>query len=170
MSDSIDPLALTRILVIDDDVTTHHEVEEALSDQPDVYVMHAEAPGDGIRLALDQRPDLILLDINMPGMDGFKVCRLLKESQATRQIPILFLTVDTNMRHLERAFDCGAADYLRKPVNEIELRARVRTTMKSTLEKSLILSASWTRSARSWSSSASAAGTSAGKISCALPG
>jgi diguanylate cyclase (GGDEF)-like protein len=93
-------------------------------------VLHADLPGDGIRLALERRPDVILLDINMPDMDGFKVCRLLKENAATRDIPVLFLTVDTNIIHLERAFDCGANDYIRKPVNPIELRARVRVALR----------------------------------------
>lgn len=124
-------IPFTRVLLIDDDPAIHHEVDEALANHSDLYVIHAQAAGDGIRLALDQRPDLILLDINMPSMDGFKVCRLLRENGSTRHIPILFLTVDTNVRHLERAFDCGATDFLRKPVNEIELRSRIRVALRN---------------------------------------
>lgn len=123
-------MADIQVLVIDDDATTHLSVREALDPGTAERILCARQPGDGIRLALEHRPDLILLDINMPGMDGFKVCRALKENPSTRDIPILFLTVDRNMVHLARAFDCGAADYLRKPVNPIELRARVRVAVR----------------------------------------
>jgi len=125
-----DPLDLARILVIDDSATLHREVNEALAELPDVYVIHTHAPGDGIRLALDQRPDLIILDVNMPDMDGFKVCSLLKESVSTGHIPILFITSDTKLRHLERAYECGAADYIQKPVNPVEMRCRVRAALQ----------------------------------------
>jgi CheY-like chemotaxis protein len=80
MSSSNRHMNFTRILVIDDDSSIHTAVDKALASQPDLYVLDAEAPGDGIRLALDQLPDMTLLDINMPGMDGFKLYRLLKEA------------------------------------------------------------------------------------------
>ena len=123
-------MADIRALVIDDDRTTHSLVREALVPRIADEIISARLPGDGIRSALDAQPDLILLDVNMPGMDGFKVCQLLKENEGTRDIPILFLTVDTNVVHLARAFDCGASDYIRKPVNEIELQARVRVALR----------------------------------------
>jgi diguanylate cyclase (GGDEF)-like protein len=118
-----------RLLVIDDDAGVHREAARALGDDPDLEIAHARKSGDGIRMALEDRPDVILLDLNMPGVDGFKVCRLLKDNDATRHIPVLFLTADASMGHLERAFDCGAADYLRKPVDPIELRARLRAAL-----------------------------------------
>lgn len=118
------------VLVIDDDATVHPRVEEALAPQIAARVLAARAPGDGIRLALDERPAVILLDVNMPSMDGFKVCRLLKENELTRDTPVLFLTVESNVVHLQRAFDCGASDYIRKPVNPIELQARVRVALR----------------------------------------
>lgn len=118
------------VLVIDDDPSVHPLVEEALAPQIVERVLHALAPGDGIRIALDERPELILVDVNMPAIDGFKVCRLLKENEVTRDTPILFLTVESNVVHLQRAFDCGASDYIRKPVNPIELQARVRVALR----------------------------------------
>ena len=123
-------MAEIRVLVIDDDQSTHGLVREALVPRIADEILSARLPGDGIRGALDLRPDLILLDVNMPGMDGFKVCQLLKENEGTRDIPILFLTVDSSVVHLARAFDCGANDYIRKPVNEIELQARVRVALR----------------------------------------
>jgi len=119
-----------RVLVIDDDTTIHEEVERSLMPHFAGRIESAYVPGDGIRCAFESPPDVILLDINMPDMDGFKVCRILKENSATRDIPVLFLTVDTNVVHLARALDCGATDYIRKPVNAIELQARVRVALR----------------------------------------
>jgi diguanylate cyclase (GGDEF)-like protein len=119
-----------RVLVIDDDDTIHEEVERALKPQLVDHIESAYTPGDAIRAAFESPPDVILLDINLPDMDGFKVCRILKESSATRDVPILFLTVDTNVVHLARALDCGATDYIRKPVNPVELNARVRVALR----------------------------------------
>lgn len=119
-----------RVLVIDDDDTIHEEVERALKPHLVDHIESSYTPGDAIRAAFESPPDVILLDINLPDMDGFKVCRILKESGATRDVPILFLTVDTNVVHLARALDCGGTDYIRKPVNPIELQARVRVALR----------------------------------------
>ena len=119
-----------RVLVIDDDEAIHDEVDHALKPHLVDHVESSYTPGDAIRAAFECPPDVILLDINLPDMDGFKVCRILKESGATRDVPILFLTVDTNVVHLARALDCGATDYIRKPVNPIELQARVRVALR----------------------------------------
>ncbi|MDH3519094.1 MAG: diguanylate cyclase [Myxococcales bacterium] len=119
-----------RVLVIDDDANIHQEVERSLRPHLVNRIDSAYVPGDGIRLAFESPPDVILLDINLPDMDGFKVCRVLKENAATRDVPVLFLTVDTNVIHLARALDCGATDYIRKPVNPIELQARVRVALR----------------------------------------
>ncbi len=119
----------STVLVIDDDRTIHPAVESRLHGLVS-RVLGAERPAEGIRLAMQQRPDVVLLDINMPDMDGFKVCRLLKENELTRDAAILFLTVEHNVVHLARGFDCGATDYIRKPVNPIELQARVRVALR----------------------------------------
>jgi diguanylate cyclase (GGDEF)-like protein len=119
-----------RGLVIDDDDTIHGEVERALKPHIADHTESAYTPGDAIRAAFESPPDVVLLDINLPDMDGFKVCRVLKESGVTRDVPVLFLTVDTNVVHLARALDCGATDYIRKPVNPIELQARVRVALR----------------------------------------
>lgn len=123
-------MAETLALVIDDDPTVHRLVKEAIEPHILERVLGAQLPGDGIRMAINERPAVILLDINMPEMDGFKVCRLLKENEVTRHAAILFLTVEHNVVHLARGFDCGATDYIRKPVNPIELQARVRVALR----------------------------------------
>jgi len=82
-------------------------------------------------MAMDHCPDLILLDINMPDIDGFKVCRILKENSKTRDIPVLMLTVETKADHIARALDCGAVDYVSKPFNCVELQARIRVALRA---------------------------------------
>jgi class 3 adenylate cyclase len=73
------------------------------------------------------RPDLILLDVVMPGMDGFETCRRIKESAAWREIPIIFLTSRNGTADIVRGFEAGAVDYVAKPFNAPELVARVQT-------------------------------------------
>jgi len=124
-----------RALVIDDDTSIHRQVEEALCPQIVDTVLSNDTSGDGIRMALADPPDVILLDVNIPVMDGFKVCQLLKENLRTRDVPIIFITVDKNVAHLARALDCGAADWISKPLNPIELKARVRVVLR---EKAMV--------------------------------
>jgi two-component system sensor histidine kinase/response regulator len=75
-------------------------------------------------------PDLILLDLMMPEMDGLEVCRRLKADPLTQQIPIIFLTASNEMEHLVKGFEAGAVDYVTKPFNAPELLARVRTHLE----------------------------------------
>jgi adenylate cyclase len=76
-----------------------------------------------------EKPDLILLDVMMPGMDGYEVCRRLKDSPATRDIPIIFLTAKTDEFDEEKGFDIGAVDYIHKPFSAPIVLARVRTQL-----------------------------------------
>jgi two-component system cell cycle response regulator len=124
-------MADVTALVIDDDTHIHREVEDSLTPHIAGRVIAARGPGEGIRAAIESRPDLILLDINMPDMDGFKVCQILKENAATRDVPILFLTVDTKVDHLARALDSGGVDYIKKPFHTLELQARVRAALRN---------------------------------------
>ena len=75
--------------------------------------------------------DLILLDINMPGKDGFEVCKLLKEDSKTKDIPVIFLTAQTDIEYISRAFEVGGVDYISKPFNGVELKARVKTHLQT---------------------------------------
>jgi signal transduction histidine kinase len=82
---------------------------------------------EGVRLQL---PDLILLDLMMPEMDGLEVCRRLKADPLTQPIPVIFLTASNEMQHLVKGFEVGAVDYVTKPFNPPELLARVRTHLE----------------------------------------
>jgi diguanylate cyclase (GGDEF)-like protein len=117
------------LLIVDDDGFVHQALEAALAGRLE-RVLHAHEPEEGLRLAIESRPDVILLDINLPRMDGLKLCRHLKETPATRDVPILFLTVEANVQRLARALEIGATDYIRKPFDPIELRARVEAALR----------------------------------------
>jgi len=118
------------ILVIDDDASIHRAVAQRLEGVVD-QVLKAGSPTKGLQFAIQERPDVILLDLNMPQIDGFKVCRHLQEHPTTRDIPILFITADQNPDHLAKALDAGASDYISKPFNAIELEARVRVALRT---------------------------------------
>jgi diguanylate cyclase (GGDEF)-like protein len=118
------------ILVIDDDASIHTAVERRLEGVVD-QVLKADSPTKGLQFTIQEKPDVILLDLNMPQIDGFKVCRHLQEHPTTRDIPILFLTADQNPGNLAKALDAGASDYISKPFNAIELEARVRVALRT---------------------------------------
>ena len=121
---------MATLLVIDDDPNIHEAIERPLQGVIDRF-LHATAPEDGLRLALSERPDVILLDVNMPGIDGLKICRLLREASTTRDIPVIFLTIERNVRNLARAFDIGGSDYIAKPFHDVELHARVCVAVRT---------------------------------------
>lgn len=118
-----------RILIVDDAAINIQILESILENEG--YSM--SFANDGYA-ALDQVRaeyfDLILLDVIMPGIDGFEVCRQLKEEPATRDIPVLFLTAKADAESVVNAFDIGATDFVSKPFNEAELVARVRTHLE----------------------------------------
>jgi diguanylate cyclase (GGDEF)-like protein len=118
------------ILVIDDDASIHRAVERHLDGVVD-QVLKADSAIKGLQIAIQEKPDLILLDVNMPQIDGFKVCRNLQENPTTHDIPILFLTADRNPDNLAKALNAGASDYISKPFNAIELEARVRVALRT---------------------------------------
>jgi diguanylate cyclase (GGDEF)-like protein len=123
-------MAETTVLLIDDDEAIHDAVDSILENVVE-QILHSRRPDEGIRLAIRHRPDVILLDINMPGMDGLKVCRHVKETEELRDTPVLFLTVDRSVQQIEKALDVGGADYIMKPCNGVELPARVRVALRT---------------------------------------
>lgn len=81
----------------------------------------------GIRMAREQKPDLILLDVQMPEKNGFEVCKELKQMEETSQIPVIFLTSKIETEDIVKGFESGGVDYITKPFNPTELLARVKT-------------------------------------------
>jgi len=116
-----------RILIVDDErfnLTTLHEL---LKDEFRIMVAkHAE---QGLKAALSGRPNLILLDINMPEMNGYEVCKRLKADPLTADIPIIFITALSEAADETRGLELGAADYITKPFNLSVVKARVNTQL-----------------------------------------
>ena len=118
--------ARPTILVADDDEDLRALLAKALGTQYEVRL--AADGGDALTIAAQAPPpDLILLDVNMPGASGFEVCQLLKDDPATAHIPVIFLTSKTEAADQVEGLDLGAVDYLTKPINAKLLLARVRT-------------------------------------------
>lgn len=93
-------------------------------------VITAEDGFEGFKAAIQYHPDLVLLDIMMPGTDGYEVCELLKTEEETKDIPIVFLTAKTDVEDRIRGFELGAVDYITKPFNLTEIATRVQTQLR----------------------------------------
>jgi diguanylate cyclase (GGDEF)-like protein len=119
-----------KLLIIDDDPVSRDLIEYYLTGVVDEFA-HASSGIEGIRIAEEFVPDVIVLDISMPRMDGFEVCKQLKESAITRDIFVLFLTTCDNSVQIAKGLDYGASDYLTKPCVRMELQARVRMALRT---------------------------------------
>jgi two-component system sensor histidine kinase/response regulator len=128
-ADSTNAATGSRILVVDD-VTKNLQVVGTMLRNEGYEVMPATSGAEALEGVRVQLPDLILLDLMMPEMDGLEVCRRLKTDPATAQVPIIFLTASNEMEHLVKGFSAGAVDYITKPFNAPELLARVRTHLE----------------------------------------
>lgn len=95
--------------------------------EADYRLCTAENGPQALKEVEKQRPDLVLLDIMMPGMDGYEVCERLKADPQTKDIPVVFLTAVTGVEDKTRGFKLGAVDYITKPFDGAEVKARVRT-------------------------------------------
>jgi two-component system KDP operon response regulator KdpE len=116
-----------KILVVDDDPVFGRLAERVLS-QKGYEVLNANNGEEGLRLLFDHRPDVVLLDVVMPGMDGWQTCKRIRDIS---DIPIIMLTAHEKAEEdIVRGLDCGADEYLAKPVGGEELVARVRAVMR----------------------------------------
>ncbi|SMP76923.1 His Kinase A (phospho-acceptor) domain-containing protein [Desulfonatronum zhilinae] len=118
--------AASSILIVDDVAANLHLLSGMLKDQG-FKVRPATSGAMALEAARRLPPDLVLLDINMPGMDGFEVCRRLKADQALADIPVLFISALEDAADKVRAFEAGGRDYITKPFHVEEVLARVRT-------------------------------------------
>ena len=125
--DSIKP----RVLIVDDSPDCIDLLVEALSDEYAVVV--AKNGAKALTLAENQTPDLILLDVRMPIMDGYEVCRVLKANPLTRRIPVLFVTGQSDHDDERKGLELGAVDYITKPFQPDLVKARVRNHLELSL-------------------------------------
>lgn len=117
-----------KILIVDDEPFNLNLLNALL--KQDYKIMVAIDGAQALKGAVNGRPDLILLDIMMPGMDGHEVCRQLKADERTRDIPLIFISAKNEVADEALGFDLGAVDYITKPFNSTVVKARVRTHMR----------------------------------------
>ncbi|MBN2656614.1 MAG: response regulator [Spirochaetales bacterium] len=114
------------ILIVDDNVSNLQVLGAVLSGKGYEIAVAADA-GEALDFLSSDVPDLILLDIMMPGTDGFELCRIIKQMEKLAEVPVLFLTALTDPDSIVKGFDSGAVDYISKPFNNAELLARIKT-------------------------------------------
>jgi two-component system alkaline phosphatase synthesis response regulator PhoP len=119
----------SKILLVDDEIDTLLPLKMSLEVE-DYLVLGANNGFEALELAKTNIPDLILLDIMMPGMDGYEVCIRLKKDPVTRSIPVIMLTAKDAAREKVKGLDIGADDYVTKPFNLIELKARIKSVLR----------------------------------------
>jgi two-component system, cell cycle response regulator len=119
-----------RVLIVDDTRNIHALIKARLAGEP-VELHSAFAANDGLNMAGTLLPDLVLLDLEMPEIDGFEICRRLKAQPATMNIPVVFLSGAGSSEAKIRGLELGAVDYVTKPFEPAELRARVRAALRT---------------------------------------
>jgi len=119
---------MKKILVVDDQKDNVFVLEERLT-REGFEVLSAYDGPTCLTLASEESPDLILLDVMMPGMSGFEVCKKLSTNEETKLIPVLLVTALTEAEDLKEGFQAGAFDYIKKPFNRIELIARIKSAL-----------------------------------------
>jgi len=120
---------LPTILVVDDD-QQNLELVQAYLEDIECETLAARDGIEALELVATAKPDLILLDVMMPKMSGFEVCRRLKNDPETSQIPVIMVTALNEFGDIERGIDSGTDDFVSKPINKLELLTRIRTMLK----------------------------------------
>src|SRR6202008_757505 len=134
-------LPQSTVLIVDDNPQNVELLQAFLESLP-VKIVTAIDGVDALEKVQQHNPDLILLDIMMPKMSGFQVCRRLKSDPKTKDIQILMVTALNELGDIEQASECGTDDFVSKPVNKVELQTRVKSLLrvrhlKSELERAL---------------------------------
>jgi CheY-like chemotaxis protein len=136
------PLPPSKVLVVDDNPQNMELLCAYLEDVENLTLIQAADGQEAMDLIGSENPDLLLLDVMMPKMSGFEVCRQIKSDPQTRDIQVVMVTALNEVGDHERAVDCGTDEFLTKPVNRVELTTRVRSLLrirhlKRDLEKTL---------------------------------
>lgn len=122
-------LSESRILIVDDIKANIDILVNALKDE---YKLSVALDGSAALRSVEKTPpDLVLLDIVMPGLDGYEVCRRLRAQEATREVPVMFLSSLEDVQNKAQGFEVGGNDYLTKPFEVLEIKARVRSLLKA---------------------------------------
>ena len=125
-----------RLLVVDDQPVNVQALYQAFS--ADHQVLMATSGAQALKVAQSRQPDLILLDVVMPGIDGYEVCRRLKVDERTRDIPVIFVTGHDDAEAEVRGLEAGAVDFISKPIHPTVVRARVRNHLTLKAQSDLL--------------------------------
>lgn len=117
---------IKKILLIDDSSTSRMTSRMLFADQNSYELISACDGKEGVEKAIAERPDLILMDIEMPRMNGLEACRALKQNEATSRIPVILLTMRSEDRFVQEGRASGCSDFLTKPVNREKLVAALK--------------------------------------------
>jgi len=118
-----------KVLIVDDNSANLNILWDTL--EPEGYEVLAASNGEAaLRIAISELPDIILLDVVMPGMDGYEVCRRLKQDETTRNIPVIFVTIKEESERVIKGFQVGGVDYITKPFEKTELLVRVENHLE----------------------------------------
>ncbi len=128
--------ARPRLLLVDDQPINIQALYQVFA--ADHQVLMATSGAQALALCVSQLPDLVLLDVQMPGMDGHEVCRRLKADAATRDIPVIFVTAQNDEQAETMGLEVGAVDFISKPINPQIVRARVRTHLTLKAQSDLL--------------------------------
>ncbi len=124
------PLPPSKVLIVDDNAQNLELLTAYMEDVPELTILPATNGMEALARVAGDQPDLILLDVMMPKMSGFEVCRQLKADPKTRDIQVIMVTALNEVGDHERAVDCGTDEFLTKPVNRIELITRVKSLLR----------------------------------------
>lgn len=142
MSEDTASLPPSRILIADDNLQNLELLEAYMADLPGVETLRATNGEQTLEVIETELPDLILLDVMMPKMSGFEICKKIKSNEATKHIPVVMVTALGEPMDIERGLECGTDDYLAKPIIRQDLIDRVKSLLhvkhlKGQLDRSL---------------------------------
>lgn len=123
-------MSTETIIIIEDDSAIRSVLNIALKGAGYTIVKEAESGDEGLRLVNELKPSIILLDLMLPGIDGFTVCSKIRENPETASIPIIILTARSDENDIIRGLECGADDYITKPFSRQVLLARIRAVLR----------------------------------------
>lgn len=124
-------MALKKILIVDDSVTSLMWQKMILKGGP-YEVITAQDGEEAVAKAVEERPDLILLDVVMPRLDGLGACKAIRQNAVTRETPIIMVTTRADMESMEQAFANGCNDYVTKPIDKLELLTKIEAYLGTT--------------------------------------
>lgn len=121
----------TKTVLLVDDSSTARMIESLLLKQKGYRLLEAHDGAEGVEVARRESPDLILMDVSMPKLDGFQALAQIRSDPKTKAIPVIMITTRAELEHVHRGYEAGCSEYLTKPINGAELLQRVEKYLGS---------------------------------------